>query len=239
MGYQKSNEFINIPLFSPVKIANGDILKALKYASKKYAKGNLIDLGCGQKPYKAIFSKYINSYFGVDDSHAFYCHCREDNEVDLWTDCTNTGLKDSYFDTLLCTEVLEHISEPENLLNEANRLLKREGVVIMTVPFSWQIHAKPNDFYRFSPYGIKYQFEKNGFEILEIKAMEGMYAAVQQLGILHMINRERKNIISKLWHKYINTYIVIPIKNIKAMMLDQVFYNDKMCIGYLVIARKK
>lgn len=236
---QKHNEFINISLFSPVKIASEGILKALRYASKKYAKGNLIDLGCGKKPYMVVFNKYVNSYFGVDSPHASDFHYRDDTRVDLWADCTNTGLKDGSFDTLLCTQVLEHIPEPGKLLKEANRLLKKKGIAIMTIPFCWQIHAKPNDFYRFTPYGIKYLFEKNGFEILEIKSMEGMYATLHQLDVLHMVNRERKNMISRLWNRYINTYIAIPIKNLKAIMFDQVFYNDKMCLGYLIIAMKE
>src|SRR4030042_3716876 len=73
------------------------------------AKGKLVDLGCGKKPFEHIFNN-IESYFGVDIS--------PNSKADLICDVLNLKIKPNYADSVLCTQVIEHVENPEKLIKE-------------------------------------------------------------------------------------------------------------------------
>lgn len=77
--------------------------------------------------------------------------------VDIVSDITNIPLADCSQDYILCTEVLEHLSEPEKALNEMAKLLKPGGELILTAPFASMTHFAPH-FYcaGFSQYFYEY-----------------------------------------------------------------------------------
>jgi SAM-dependent methyltransferase len=142
----------------------------------KYLHGKLADIGCGEKPYRDMVSPYVSEHVGID--HAATTHDRSD--IDVYGTAYSIPLPDETFDSVLCTYVLEHVEEPSLAIAEAHRILKKGGTAIYTVPLFWHIHEEPRDFYRFTRYGLKYLFEKNGFEILELKAVSGFLVTFGQ-----------------------------------------------------------
>jgi SAM-dependent methyltransferase len=233
------DKFIHPSIFDPVYIARKGIAESLRYAAKRYATGKLIDLGCGMKPYKDIFASYCDSYFGVDYPDTAKFHYGGESKADLWADCTETGLDGDSFDTVLSTQVLEHIEHPQKLLEEAHRLLKKGGILIMTAPFFWQEHSTPFDYYRFSQCVLKSLVEEAGFKVLEIRKLEGAFASIQQMNIVSVLGRERKRRLSQMFHGAVNRLIFIPLINVMAMALDKKVYNDKLYLTTLTIAEKK
>ncbi|MFC1977613.1 class I SAM-dependent methyltransferase [Chloroflexota bacterium] len=234
-----TNRFVNPSIFNPVYIERKKIMEGLEDAARRYAKGKLVDLGCGIKPYKNIFAPYCDSYFGVDHPDVAKSHYGEDKQADLWADCTETGLDGESFDTVLSTQVLEHIEHPEKLLKEAHRLLKKSGILIVTTPFFWQEHSVPHDYYRFSQYGLKSLAKEAGFDVLEIRKLEGAFASIQQMNIVSILGRKRKWLLSKLYHRVANRFIVIPLINIAAIILDKKIGNDALYLTTLTIAKKR
>jgi len=230
--------FVNLSYFSNTKIVHQNISNALKIASRKYSKGNLVDLGCGFKPYYSLFESNIESYFGVDFNEAAEKHYGEDTKPDLVADICNTKLSDNSFDTLLSTQVMEHINNTESYLKECYRILKPSSFGIFTVPFSWECHAEPYDFYRFTKHGLKYQFERNGFEVIEIKPLEGAYATILQLTITSIYGSTIKQSIPVRIYRKLQRLLFVPILNILALKLDRYFYNEKLCLNYLVVVKK-
>lgn len=229
--------FINISYFSSVKIANQYILNAMREVAPKYAKGNLIDLGCGTKPYESIFKPFFKSYYGVDYPKAMEKHYSDSTKADLYADCTDTKLKSESFDTVLSTEVMEHIFDTKSYVSECYRLLKKGGVGIFTVPFVWQSHAEPYDYYRFTKFSLEKIFKQIGFDIVELRPLQGAYATIIQKKIVTLYCRETNNLFFKIFRK-IRNLILIPILNWKALYLDKLFWNDKLCLNYLVIVKK-
>ena len=138
----------------------------LKYASKHFS-GKLVDIGCGTKPYKALLIHIVQEHIGVDHHETLH----DKSNIDRFGTAYEIPADDGEFDCALCTAVLEHLEEPEMALRECFRVLKPGGIAIYSVPFIWHLHEEPRDFYRFSKYGLKYLFEKVGFEIIEIKPM--------------------------------------------------------------------
>ena len=145
--------------------------KALKNIVEQFINGRLIDIGCGTKPYKKLLAPYVTEHIGVD--HQETLHKR--TNINRVGTAYNIPAENAEFDCALCTAVLEHLEEPELALQECWRVLKRGGVAIYSVPFIWHLHEEPRDFYRFSRYGLKYLFEKVGYEIIEIKALSGFW----------------------------------------------------------------
>jgi SAM-dependent methyltransferase len=80
--------------------------------------------------------------------------------------CENNSdiIDDNLFDVVFCTEVLEHVSNPFNAVNELLRITKKGGVVVTSTPFNFRIHGPLPDNWRFTEHGLRELF-KNFSEV--------------------------------------------------------------------------
>ncbi len=205
-------------------------VKELRRAGGKYMNGALIDIGCGRKPYQDLFAPYVTAHVGVD--HEGTKH--DKSNIDRFGTAYDIPAEDGEFDSALCTAVLEHLEEPEQALRECYRVLKPGGVAIYSVPFIWHLHEEPRDFYRYTKYGLKYLFEKVGFEIVEIKALSGFWVTFGQL-FVYNINRLNRGPLR--WFRIISVAQLL-IQAI-AYLLDKIDKTEQWTWMYMVVARKK
>lgn len=222
---------------STLKIASDLLWQAVRQAAATHATGKLVDLGCGTKPYEKLFAPYITRYFGVDWEGASEFHYGSDTKADLYADCLNTGLESESFDTLLSTQVMEHIYDTHAYLRECKRLMKKGGVGIFTVPFAWETHAEPFDYYRFTRFSLEKLFAEHGFVLERVEPVGGAYAALMQLKIVSLYYRPVNNVLYRAVRR-IRNEIVVPCQNFLALHFDRVFWNEKLCLYYLVVVRK-
>ena len=200
-----------------------------RYASK-YLKGNLIDIGCGAKPYQDLLARYVTRHVGVD--HRDSPH--DKSNVDLIGSAYQIPAVNASFDSAICTAVLEHLEEPEQALWECNRVLKPGGVAIVSVPFIWHLHEEPRDFFRYSKYGLHYLLEKTGFEVLEIHALSGFWVTFGQLFVYNLYRFNRGPL---RWFRIIDvTGLLIQAV---AYGLDKIDKADQWTWMYMAAARKK
>ncbi|MEJ2219082.1 MAG: methyltransferase domain-containing protein, partial [Gemmatimonadota bacterium] len=82
------------------------------------------------------------------------------------------------FDSILSTAVLEHLEDPAPALAEAYRVLRAGGRAIYTAPLFWHLHEEPRDFFRYTRHGLMHLFEGAGFEVIELKALSGVWTMV-------------------------------------------------------------
>lgn len=200
-----------------------------KRCAQKHFSGRLIDIGCGTKPYKNLLPPYLTEHIGVDHKDTLH----DKSNIDRFGTAYNIPAEDSEFDCALCTAVLEHLEEPEQALRECHRVLKQGGVAIYSVPFIWHLHEEPRDFYRFSKYGLKYLFEKAGFEIVEIRALSGFWVTFGQLFVYNIYRFNRWPL------KYIPIIpaIGLVIQGI-SYLLDRLDTTEQWTWMYMVVARK-
>jgi SAM-dependent methyltransferase len=126
--------------------------------------GELMDFGCGSKPYQSLFS-HVKKYTGVDYQGEGHTH--ENEQIDVYYDGKTIPFANNYFDSILCSEVFEHLFEIDAILLELNRVMKPGAKMLITCPFVWNLHEAPNDFARYTPYALKHLFEKAGFKVLK------------------------------------------------------------------------
>lgn len=205
----------------------------LKYSA--YYRGNLVDLGCGEAPYKPFLLQYIDKYIGVDWSNS-----RHNTQADIISDLNKKiELPDNYADTVISFAVLEHICEPQVFLDESYRILKPNGHLILQVPFQWWVHEQPHDYFRYTSYGLKYLLEKAGYDVIEIIPQSGFFT-MMALKINYFTIRAFKfpKIIWTLW-----LILLIPLwtfTQISAMILDNLDSNFELeTTGYSVLAKKR
>src|SRR6478735_220722 len=135
-------------------------------AMKKWAptlNGKLLDFGCGSKPYRSLFN--VEEYIGLDFEKTGHDHTGE--QIDVFYDGKNIPFPDGYFDSILCSEVMEHLFDLPAVLKEMKRVLKPGGKILLTCPFVWGEHEAPYDFARYTRFALKELVEKEGFTILQ------------------------------------------------------------------------
>ena len=137
----------------------------------KYYKGTLVDLGCGTAPYKDFFLQYADKYVGVDWTKTLH-----NSKADIISDLNKKiEIENDFADTIISISVMEHLCEPQIFLNESYRILKDNGTIILQVPFMWWVHEAPYDYFRYTPYGLKYMFEKAGYKDIHIQPTSGFF----------------------------------------------------------------
>lgn len=144
------------------------------------AKGKLLDVGCGDKPYEHLFTPYVSSYLGIEKETTFADTnaSRRGRGPDLTYAGDRLPFEDGTFDTVLNIQVLEHTPEPQALLDEMARVLKPDGLLILSVPFSFRLHEEPHDYFRYSPHGIRAMCERAGLRIENQRPQGGLWSVL-------------------------------------------------------------
>jgi SAM-dependent methyltransferase len=153
---------------------------------KKYSAflvGKTLDVGCGKKPYEHLFTN-VSEYIGLDIENPGHLHDNED--IDVFYDGKYFPFANNSFDSVICNQVLEHVFDPKLFLSEINRVLKIEGVFLLTVPFVWDEHEQPNDFGRYSSFGLKHILKEAGFDEIQFTKSTQGFEAISQMLILYI-----------------------------------------------------
>jgi SAM-dependent methyltransferase len=111
--------------------------------------GRLLDVGCGNSPFRHLLNPAATQYQGVDVAAAADFGYRNPDTV--YYDGHVLPFADASFEAVLCTEVLEHIPDPTETLREIHRVLKPGGKLLLTIPWSARFHYQPFDYHRYTP----------------------------------------------------------------------------------------
>lgn len=181
----------------------------------------IVDVGCGEKPYKNLFSPFAKHYVGVDI---------EGTDVDVIASAENLPFNENSFDIALSFQVLEHLENPEKSIREIRRVLKKGGVVFASTHGIWNYHPNPSDYYRWTQDGLANLFKE--FSDVSITPNLLSIATVLQIMSIELYTNACRNIFLKL-----PFYGFIVLINIIGNPLLKVGTKD-IVINYLVTAKK-
>ena len=145
----------------------------------------LVDFGCGDMPYRPVIEPKVGKYLGVD----LEMNPRAEHHIGF---DSKTTLPDNYADIVLSNQVLEHVDTPSGYLQEAYRILKPGGTIILTTHGYWFYHPTPNDYWRWTSAGLRKTVEAEGFKINSFHGILGLAASGIQLFQDGLLNKMPK-----------------------------------------------
>ena len=215
---------------NPFYFVRKGLLENIKFFAKNI-NGKLLDVGCGSKPYKNNFK--VEEYIGIDLDNKI---TREKKKAEFFYDGKDLPFEKEIFDVVLCTEVIEHVFEPNKFFNEINRVLKKKGILLLTAPFVWDEHEQPKDFARYSSFGLEYLLKKNNFEILKHKKIVTDFSIIFQL-INGYIYRTTENL-----PRLLRLSILLPligVSNILGIIFGKILPNNHdLYLNNIILAKK-
>lgn len=204
-------------------------------AASKYGRGVVLDIGCGEKPYRDLFT-LSPEYVGIE--HPSSLHSIE--EVDVFGSAECLPFRNGVFDTVVSFEVLEHLRDPKTALCEIERVLKTGGHCIVAVPFIFHLHEHPRDYFRFTPYGLEELFAAARLKVIDIRANSGFWVTSALLAV-NYIEKFRQILMLRPVILLLIAFIQVTASGIEKII--QTFEGsdrvERFAFNYVAVARKQ
>jgi SAM-dependent methyltransferase len=215
--------------------------------TREYAGGRLLDVGCGRKPYRQLCA--AAEHIGVDWPASLHGN----TQVDVSNEATHLSFEDSSFDTVLCTEVLEHVAKPHLAVEEMSRVLKPGGYLILSVPFIHWVHEEPFDFYRYTIFGLHHLLNDACLQIVKViprggalSVLADIYARWLSLWLRRMLRGMRAP--DQLIQLAMFLTVIVPQLLIAngalfaerqlPALVRRLQTSDRLTLGYVIVARR-
>jgi SAM-dependent methyltransferase len=193
--------------------------------------GKTLDIGCGQKPYQKLYQ--ASEYIGLEiDSPENLLS----KNADYFYDGTVFPFVDDEFDSVVANQVFEHVFNPVEFIAEINRVLKNQGVFLMSVPFVWDEHEQPFDYARYSSFALVSLLEKHGFKIVEHKKSMSDIRVIFQLINSYLY---KKTNVKNTSINLLTTFFLMSPFNILGELLSLILPgNEDLYLDNIILAKK-
>jgi SAM-dependent methyltransferase len=194
------------------------------------AKGRFLDAGCGTQPFRSVVEAQVDQYLGYDIED-------RSGRLDYTGSVEDMGaVPGDSIDTLLCSEVLEHVAHPERAVAEFARVVRPGGSLVLTVPFLARLHEEPHDYYRYTRHGVGTLLDEGGFAVDEIVETGSLFSflghqvSVAVLGLTWHVRPLRRVAVA------LNRALVVR----PSVALDRVTKMGRLLpLGYVVVATRR
>ena len=146
----------------------------LRRAASEIKPGSrVLDAGAGDEIYRSLFSQthYESTDFGQSAGMAYA-------PMSYVSDLAHLPIQNDSYDALICTQVLEHVPNPQQVLNELFRVMKPGGQLWLTTPLFFEEHMQPHDFFRYTRFGLQHLLSEAGFVVEKIEELEGYHGTL-------------------------------------------------------------
>jgi SAM-dependent methyltransferase len=209
-----------------------------------FARGVLLDIGCGTKPYRQMLAGRLTRHIGVDMPSSGHSHAGMDGHASALA----LPFRTASFDSVLCTEVLEHVPDPHRAYAEIARVLAPGGCALVTTPFLYRVHEAPHDFFRFTAFAHRRLAADAGLDVEEIAPRGGYPSVLTDLlvkglrqgvsalnALIQMVLKGRGNIAETTPVRWLFAALQGP----PALLLARENLNAaQYTLGYVVLLRK-
>lgn len=205
------------------------LLKKQIKAVSHYVRGEVLDVGAGGNDRYSNMFKH-DKYLKMD--------VHEGDNVDVVGSAEAIPFPEESFDSVVCTQVFEHLARPHICAKEIYRVLRKGGHVVITVPQMNELHEEPYDFFRYTKFGLEQLFGDVGFKMIECNQRGGFFTTIAQMKIRYCIDRFHlydREFLGKIFNLFAKIYGVL------VMWLDGIDKskaNTKHTIGWCIVLKK-
>jgi SAM-dependent methyltransferase len=169
-GIPYANRDTTLSLFPAAKVAH------FLARNRDCFKGDLLDNGCGNAPFAEWYRPLVDRVVKLDAAPI--------PSVDVVAFSDALPFADGSFDTILATEIFDHVTDAERAADDAYRVLRPGGHLVVTVPYMYPTHEAPYDFRRFTHFGLQSLLERHGFEVISVDAKGGPVLMLAHFALL-------------------------------------------------------
>jgi SAM-dependent methyltransferase len=212
-------------------LARHKIIRALERA-RGHARGQMLDVGCGWRPFASVFEGRLDRYWGTDLAGS---RDLADVPPDFYSRGEALPVRSGSMDTVLGLSMLTYLTEPDRMIAEAYRVLRPGGVMIMEFTQMAAVLDEGHDYFRFTQHGAEALVRRAGFEPVEAIPIGGLWSRVgiHVIGRLNRINRGPIRILTELPVRLL--YVLIQLGS---EGLDRLLPTPAERLAHLVVARR-
>ncbi len=204
----------------------------------------ILDAGAGEQRHKVLCDHLVyvaqdfGQYDGDGDHTGLQTGSWDQSALDIVGDITDIAEPDASFDAILCTEVLEHLPDPISAIREFSRLLRKDGILILTAPFSSLSHFSPYHYYTgFNKSFYEVHLAANNFRILELNANGNFFEYLaQELRRITSISGKYSNDSPTRIERY---FLRVILKMLGRFSSKDHGSSELLCYGYHVLGKKQ
>jgi SAM-dependent methyltransferase len=201
--------------------------------ARPHAHGVLLDVGCGAKPFARWFRGHVTAYLGTDLTASPYLGTAR---PEVFARAERLPFRAGSIDTVLGLSMLDHLPEPSRLLEEAHRVLRPGGILLLEFPQMVPLHDAPHDYFRYTRYGAAWLLERSGFAPLDFIPIGGLMTRVglTTIAVLNRLNRGPTRVLTELPVRAL--YVVLQLL---FAGLDRLLFDPREVIAHLIVARRR
>lgn len=210
------------------------IVVALERA-RSHARGRLLDVGCGSKPFAPVLAGHVEDYLGVDLPGSVDLARTSDLQPEVFARAEALPFRDESFDTLLSLSMLNYLPDPRAFLAEGRRVLRKGGMAMLDFTQMTPHDPRVPDYLRFTRTAATLLLEQAGFQVVEAIPIGGLMARVglSTIAGLNRVNRGPWRVLTE-----IPVRVLYVILQLGFDVLDRAFFNPREVMAHLMVARK-
>ncbi|MBI1797116.1 MAG: class I SAM-dependent methyltransferase [Candidatus Eisenbacteria bacterium] len=207
------------------------VIAALERA-RPHAHGVLLDIGCGARPFERLFRGCVTRYLGADLAASLYLGAVP---PDVFARAEALPIRAATIDTVLGLSMMDHIAEPARVLDEAHRVLRSGGTLILEFPQLVPLHDPPHDYFRYTRSGVEWLASRAAFETIEIVPIGSLMARVglDLTEALNRLNRGPTRVLTELPVRALYVFLQVLFA-----ALDRLCFDPRQVVGHLLVARR-
>lgn len=220
--------FFNLWKFYPAKALEHRAFRAIAAPALK---GRILDIGGGLGPYREYLSH--TSYYSLEINPTL--------SPDIVGSALDLPVRTGATDSVLCNEVLEHLSDPTGAVREIHRVLQPGGRVYATVPFLWCLHYEPHDYFRFTGDALRAIFEGAGFRVLRIEPIGRVFSYLAARLAEKWANLARKLFffLPRRMRSFAALPLVVPINGLLYAMATVLDLTNRRDVFFFALLAEK
>ena len=174
----------------------------------------VLDLGGNRTGKRGLFD--IEQY----NFEVIYANLSRVKKPDVQSNASHLPFREAAFDAVICSELLEHVPYPPDVLREMFRVLRKKGTLLICVPFLVRIHGDPYDYARYTDYYWSETLREAGFSGLLIEKQGSFWCVLTDM-LREVVLRKTTGggLLSKSWPKMFMERI-ISLAKVKAIAWD-------------------